>query len=198
MKILFASPERDLLESFKILLEADLGETVTAFDGTQVLSLLDNEQFDAAVIDREIPRVGYRILTERAKEKKVPVIALINQPVSVKLLTEEPLPNGFLSFPFDAEGMKKAIRDTVDKAANGGEFDFAGTIIDAAGFRMAGGQSLTGWETDVLRALKEGKTVTTDDGAAISALNIKFEKAGSKVRIRYIAGKGFETVTENE
>ena len=40
MKILFAAPDRDLLECFKQLFETDLGETVTAFDGTQVMTLL--------------------------------------------------------------------------------------------------------------------------------------------------------------
>ena len=57
MKILFAAPDRDLLECFRKLLETDLGETVTAFDGTQVLTLLASESVDAVILDRDLPRV---------------------------------------------------------------------------------------------------------------------------------------------
>ena len=46
MRILFAAPDRDLLECYKKLLESDFGETVTAFDGTQVYSLMSAEKFD--------------------------------------------------------------------------------------------------------------------------------------------------------
>ena len=35
MKILFAAPDRDLLECYKQLFEADLGQTAAAFDGTR-------------------------------------------------------------------------------------------------------------------------------------------------------------------
>ena len=37
MRILLAAPDRDLLDCYRSILQADFGETVTAFDGTQVL-----------------------------------------------------------------------------------------------------------------------------------------------------------------
>lgn len=114
MKILFAAPDRDLLECYKQLLETDLGETVTAFDGTQVISLLSNEGFDILLLDRKIPRVDYRTIAMRANAKNVPVIVLTNEPAGVRQ-TGEPSANVRLSYPFTFAEIKKTILETLEK-----------------------------------------------------------------------------------
>lgn len=114
MKILFAAPDRDLLECFRQLLETDLGETVTAFDGTQVISLLMSENFDVLVLDRDIPRVDNRTVIERANGKNVPVILLTDEPAGVRR-TGEPSASGRLSYPFTFAEIKKAILKTLEK-----------------------------------------------------------------------------------
>ena len=114
MKILFAAPDRDLLECFRQLLETDLGETVTAFDGTQVISLLMSENFDVLVLDRNIPRVDHKTVIERAKEKNVSVIVLTDEPAGVRR-TGEPSASGRLSYPFTFAEIKKAILETFEK-----------------------------------------------------------------------------------
>ena len=114
MKILFAAPDRDLLECFRQLLETDLGETVTAFDGTQVISLLMSENFDVLVLDRNIPRVDHKTVIERANEKNVSVIVLTDEAAGVRR-TGEPSASGRLSYPFTFPEIKKAILETFEK-----------------------------------------------------------------------------------
>ena len=114
MKILFAAPDRDLLECFRQLLETDLGETVTAFDGTQVISLLMSENFDILILDRNIPRVDHKTIVECANEKNVPVIVLTDEPAGVRQ-TGEPSANGRLAYPFTFAEIKKMILDTLEK-----------------------------------------------------------------------------------
>ena len=113
MKILFAAPDRDLLECYKKLLEADIGQTVTAFDGTQVLTLLATEGFDILILDWKIPRVDHKTIIESANRKKIPVIVLTDERPGGRQ-SEEPVPNGILSYPFTFSGIKKIILDTLD------------------------------------------------------------------------------------
>ncbi|MBQ7474937.1 MAG: hypothetical protein IJS78_03350 [Clostridia bacterium] len=198
MKILFAAPDRDLLGCYKELLDADLGETVAAFDGTQALSALFSESFDIVIVDRGIPRVDYRKIIERAHGKSVPVIVLTDAPVGSRRLTEEPLPNEWLSYPFTPGRVADAVRDTLEKASSAERMELGDVGIDVPGFRIEGGPRLTLREINVLLSLLNGGRVTTDDGACVCALNDKLGRIGSRTRIRYRAGKGFETVTENE
>ena len=125
MKILFAAPDRDLLECFRQLLETELGETVTAFDGTQVISLLMSENFDVLILDRNIPRVDHKTIIERANEKNVPVIVLTDEPAGVRR-AGEPSANGRLSYPFTFAKIKKTILDTLEKC---GVKETEGTVI---------------------------------------------------------------------
>ena len=60
MRVLFAVPDRDLLRCYDKLLEAAFGDVVTAFDGTQVLTMLIEEQYDIVVLDRKLPRVEHQ------------------------------------------------------------------------------------------------------------------------------------------
>ncbi|MBP5230162.1 MAG: hypothetical protein ILO68_00375 [Clostridia bacterium] len=113
MKILFAAPDRDLLECYRQLFETDLGETVTAFDGTQVLSLLSDESFDLLILDRKIPRVDDRTIIQRAKGKAVPVVLLTDEPGGVRN-GEEPLPDGTLSYPFSFDRIKETVLRTLE------------------------------------------------------------------------------------
>ena len=78
MKLLFAAADRDLLRSYGELLTADGVEVVTAFDGTHVLALMEEQTFDVVVLDRDIPRVDHRRIVRRLKERGIPVILLLN------------------------------------------------------------------------------------------------------------------------
>ena len=198
MRILFASPHRDLLECFKKLLEPDTGETVTAFDGTQVIYLLAKESFDAVILDSHIQRVDSKEITERIRRKNIPVIVLTYGSLSSHILTEEPVPNAYLPYPFDSEKIKAVIANVLAKAA-GGEIIKAGNAqIEVSEFRIKDSPGLTADEIDVFKSVTEGKSVSEKDRVYISSLNAKFAKAGADTRIKYRAKKGFEQVTENE
>lgn len=198
MKFLFAAPDRDLLECYRKLLESDFGEVVTAFDGTQVLSLASSKNFDLVILDETIPRIDFGTLVARMREKKLPVIGLINEPVSARRLSSEPVASAYLSYPFCPEDLAKTVKDTLDYAASDEKLDFSGLEITVADFRIKDGPYLTAGEIDVLRALSHGETVTDEKGAYISALNTKFAVLRSEMSIKYRTEKGFEPVNGNE
>ena len=108
MRILFAAPDRDLLSCYKEILESECDEVVTVFDGTQVLSLLSTELFDIMILDRSIPRIGYKELTALAQEKKIPVIILTDEPGGMPS-------NAYLTYPFTPDQIESVIRETGDK-----------------------------------------------------------------------------------
>ena len=198
MKILLAAPDRDLLECEKQLLEDGEREIVTAFDGTQVLSMLQTESFDIVILDRDIPRIDHRRIISRIKEIRIPVIVLTDSRASVSQLTEEALPNTYLSYPFTSEKLTDVIQNTLDEASSDDRFDFFGVGVDASEFKIADGPYLTADEIRVMKTLLRGGRITTDDGAAVGAMNVKFARIGSGVRIRYRTKKGFEVVVEDE
>ena len=114
MRIMFAAPDRDLLECYKILLEDDLGETVTAFDGTQVLSLLSAERFDVVILDDAITRIGFERLAERIGEKKIPLVVLTDGGSASRQGTAA---SACLTYPFTPETMRSVIQYTLERAA---------------------------------------------------------------------------------
>ncbi len=115
MRILFAAPDRDLLECFREILKEDLGETVTAFDGTQVLSLISQEPFDIVILDSGIPRIGYRELIARIREKKIPSVVLSEKPVSSLRTAGEEQADAYLAYPFSADTLIDVIRDVTGR-----------------------------------------------------------------------------------
>lgn len=198
MRILFAAPDRDLLESMKKILEADLGETVTAFDGTQVLSLTAAEKFDVAVLDLALPRVRSETLIARMREISLPVIALTSAPLDLRMLTKGAIANDYLVYPFTPGELEKAISETADRAVSGTRMNAGGVEIDVSAFRIVNGEYLTAGQIDVLRAVQSGEPVDEKDKAYIGALNAALERSGAKARIKYETGKGFELVTNDE
>ena len=114
LKILFAAADRDLLECYKALLDTDFGQTVTAFDGTQVLSLISNEAFDLAVLDEELPRIENKKLLSQIKDKNIPVITLVNGPLDTERQKDDA--DAYLPYPFNYGQIKTAITDTIHNA----------------------------------------------------------------------------------
>ena len=198
MRILLAAPDRDLLDCYRSILQADFGETVTAFDGTQVLSLISAEEFDLIILDRSLPRITFKQLLMRIHRKGIPVIALTDEPVSSHLLMDQPGPNAWLPFPFTPQSLNRVIRDTLEKAASGERWSIGGLTVDVPGFRFEDGPGLSAGELDVLRTLLHREAVSADEGACISALNAKLAGLNCDQKIRYRSGKGFELVNEDE
>ena len=76
MKILFASPDRDLVSSYGIVIGQRGWESTSAFDGAQVLSVCAEEEFDVAVIDEKLPNSDVFAISRFLKTKYTPVVTL--------------------------------------------------------------------------------------------------------------------------
>lgn len=197
MRILFAAPDRDLLACYQMLLADAAEEVVTAFDGTQVLTLLQKSHFDIAVLDRALPRVENRRLMRSLRTHGIPVILLLEQAVDTRLLRAEPLPGAYLSYPFSSEALIALIRDVAEKAGSGQKLRLADVEADVAAF-CVGSEPVTAPELDVLAALAGGDAVARGPVELyIGALNEKLARLSSRARIRYRAGEGYQMVEQN-
>ena len=75
-QVLLAAADRDLLACYQRILSDRFGETVTAFDGTQVFSLLGTGSFDLVILDEDLPRMDHQQLVNRINERNIPLIIL--------------------------------------------------------------------------------------------------------------------------
>ena len=197
MRILLAAPDRDLLQCCSELLAKDVGETVTAFDGTQVMALLDTESFDLALLDRSLPRIASPHIIARLNERRIPTVVLLNSAVKLQNLVEQPLAVDFLSYPFASAELVDEVRDVIDLVASGDRISFEDLEADVSDFRLNGGERITATEFRMLQSLISGerqdKAVL---GVYAGALNEKLAKQNSRVRIRYRAGEGYQLVKD--
>ncbi len=197
MRILLAAPDRDLLQCCSELLARDAGETVTAFDGTQVMALLDTESFDLALLDRSLPRIGIPHIIGRLIERRIPVVVLLNGAVTLTDLMDQPLACDFLSYPFESEELIDEVRTVAGLASSEERVAFGDMEIEARAFRINGGERVTAAEYRMLKALTSGERLEKAELAVYAgALNEKLAKQKSRVRIRYRAGEGYQLVQD--
>ena len=197
MRILLAAPDRDLLQCCSELLARDAGETVTAFDGTQVMTLLDTESFDLTLLDRSLPRIGSPHIIARMNERRIPTVVLLNSTVKMQDLMEQPLPVDYLSYPFDPEELLNEVKDVVALASSGEQLSFGDMEADTVTFRLKGGERITAAEFRMLKSLLTGQRLEKAGlGVYAGALNEKLAKQHSRVRIRYRAGEGYQLVKD--
>ena len=78
MKILLVEDERDLSSTLKNLLEYAKYDVTCAYDGLQALQKLDEDEFDAMILDVMMPRMnGFEVLKKiRADGNPIPVLML--------------------------------------------------------------------------------------------------------------------------
>ena len=117
MRILLAAADRDLLECYRKILEADFGETVTAFDGTQVLLFVSTERFEVVILDRDLPSVDGETILKRISGKGIPVIVLENEESAGDAGERGSGSVITLSYPFTPEELGETIRRALLPAA---------------------------------------------------------------------------------
>ena len=117
MKILFASPDRDLLSAYAILLGNSETEVEKAFDGTFVLTRLEEGHPDLMILSNDIPRVDSRKILAFCAGKKIPVILLLDS----KPRSAEAVENAseYLIMPFSPRELKAVIKKVTDKEGYG-------------------------------------------------------------------------------
>lgn len=198
MRLLLADPDRDLLSGFCRLMELDGHSVDTAFDGTQVLRLLDAGAYDLMILNERLPRAAHGRLMERAGH--TPVIVLLNRPVDLRHLCQREPAGAYLTFPFSPGDLTALADSVLEKRRSGGERDCMGVKVDVGGFRLSGTEiRLTAGEIDLLGQLSESPvSLPFRRRVYVHALNIKLEKAGySQARILYEEGKGYRLINGN-
>lgn len=100
--ILFADPNRDLLKCYDVLLQNRGFAVTTVFDGTQVVEKLTDGQFDLAVLDDALPRIGVSRLIPMFHERKIPVLLLVSNRADLEA-------DAALPFPFRPNELYAAV-----------------------------------------------------------------------------------------
>jgi two-component system, OmpR family, response regulator ResD len=99
--ILLVEDEKKLHQLIKLALESAGFEVLSAYDGTEALTLVKKESFDAAILDVMLPDVdGWRLL-KTIKEREIPVIMATARSVEEdKLFGFELGADDYLTKPF--------------------------------------------------------------------------------------------------
>ena len=93
MKILIADSDRDLLISYKKLLELDSNDVIAVFDGAQAIMQLANNKFDVVILNRNIPRVDSKQIIKMLNDDNIPVIVLSDKKITSGVLLDNILAN---------------------------------------------------------------------------------------------------------
>ena len=200
MKVLLAHSDRDLLSSLSGLWRLEGLEAETAFDGTMVPPLLARGPYGAAVLDEALPRMSHASLMALLRREGIPVIVLTGERVTVKRLLAPDLANAYLSFPFLPCELRALIDDVRAKADSKEILRCGDVAVQVAAFRFEGTDvRLTAGETDLLKALIEGRPVRSR-GARIpaSALNRKLSLLDKALRIEYEPNDGYRLVNAHD
>ncbi len=199
MKILIADSDRDLLLSYKKLLELSAHEVTTVFDGAQVILQLANTRFDIVLINRNIPRVDSKQIVKMLNEENIPVIVMLDQKITSGILLDRILANSYLSFPFLPHELSDRISDVMTKLSSKDTLSLSDVEIDVSTFKSTDGTRFANEEINILNALESSKPFEVRQiHSYINSLNNKFERANKKPRVKYVTNEGYRLVTENE
>ena len=198
MRILIASPSRDLLDCYTELLSQNGNEVLSAFDGVQTMDRLARRP-DAAVIDCNITRIDRRRLVRYANEEMIPSVVLLDRRIDLKLLSENDLPSSFLTYPFLPEELSEAVDAAVETAESGEIIDYQALSVRLKDRTFCGRMKLTVEEISILRFAVRGETTDRVINAVyVNSLNFKLKSLNKKQRIKYITNEGYRLVTDDE
>jgi DNA-binding response OmpR family regulator len=123
-RILIADDDPDVLEVIKAILEHEGFRVRSARDGEQALKLVRKNDFDAVILDVDMPkRSGVRVLQRMRKQpdlKDVPVMLITGNLLKAKELQENgvaKLANDYLIKPFNTREFMKRVRALLDPAS---------------------------------------------------------------------------------
>ncbi len=200
MKILLAHSERDLLKSCGKLMSIDGHDVVSAFDGAQMASLLEEQAFDLVLMEDQLPTLNSKPLLLLARSKGMPVIVLLNERIAVRHLLRPDLPEAFLSLPFLPSDLNEIMHLVMELRQSEEMLPCGDTVLKISDFRFQASETrLTAQEIVLLQKLKAGeKPNGRRSRTMILSLNEKWSAMRASVRIAYEQGKGYRLVTGNE
>ena len=113
MKILLVEDERDLSATLKSVLEYAKYDVSCAYDGLQALQKLDEDEFDAMILDVMMPRMnGFEVIKKvRADGNAIPVLMLTaRSETDDKVLGLDSGADDYLTKPFQVKELLARIR----------------------------------------------------------------------------------------
>ena len=199
MKILFADPDRDLVWSFRELLQKEGNDVTVAYDGAQVIRKAFTEKYDQVIMSSSLPRVNGREIVKMLNEEKCPVIILMSHKVNSDILLDGVLANSHLSFPFFPDELINLTAEVAQKAASSELLSYEDLSVDIGSFLLCGDIRVTNEEINILKSLAERQQFDQKKAELyIGSLNNKLELLKKKTRIRYVMKEGYRLVTDNE
>ena len=201
MRALFADSNRDMLFAYRRLMEIAGIQTETAFDGVQTLDFLETRPFDLAIVNERLPRIPHERMIRLLREKGVPVIVLLDAPVSVKRLCREELPNAYLSFPFFSSELFALAENVLKKAHTVEDAEYMGIRVNLREFRFSDTDiRLTAGEIDALTQFSgQGPPPAFEKRMYAHSLNQKLKKLDKPaLRVEYRENQGYRLVNRNE
>lgn len=199
LKILIADSDRDFLASFQKLLELEQHQVTTVFDGTQVIVKTVNHHYDIVILNKDIPRVDSKKITEILNKAGIPVILLLNHKINSDILMNDILANAYLKFPFFPNELTDLITDIIQKIHSKEKKIYADIEIDPAHFMLCEKIRVTNTEINLFELFIHQKKVNLKNMEPyINSLNNKLEKLNKKTRIKYQMGEGYRLVTDYE
>ena len=199
LKILLADSNRDFLTSFKKLLELSGHEVICAFDGTQVIQKLHEQNSDIVILENDIPRIAGKIIISQLNSSDIPVISILSSKINSDILLSDTLSNAYISLPFFPSELEELVTQVTDKKKKGQKTVYEDIEIDEASFRLCDKLRVTNEEINVIKALIDKEDINSRKSwPYISSLNNKLTKLNKKNRIRYVMQEGYRLVTDNE
>ena len=199
MNILLADQERDLLLSYKQLLEYEGHKVTTVFDGIQAINILCEYKFDIVIINRDIPRVNCLDIVKQLNDNSIPSIVLMRGKVTPAILLDKKAASSYINFPFMPQELRQRIESVCKKSISTDTLTIDGVTINAAKFCTSDGTRFTNEEIDILTALSNGKDFELNNRSSyINAINNKFEQQKKSARVKYILNEGYRLVKNNE
>ena len=196
MKLLLAEQDRDFPAAFSALLRLHGHQTAAVYDGTQVLTSLASEKWDAALLDDSLPRIPHKELITAFKSSSVPVIVLTSKRLSAGLLTQEYLASAYLSLPFLPDELTGLLSRLSEYRSTKTPLVYEDAVITPSEFSLSGSIPVTAGEIELFSLLLENKTINEKRmGCYVFSLNAKLARLNKKTRIRYLINKGYRLVT---
>ena len=198
MRILLASPDRDFLSCYQIILSETFGETKTVFDGTELMTLIAKEQFDIVLLDRNLPRVENNKILLRLNASRIPVLTLTGDELEEDDLTLDNLPCDYLRFPFESSELISLINEVIKISNSDETLDIGNLKIKLSDFCFTGGVRVTVGEIKLIKAINDDKEIESSLDIYIKSLNKKLKSLDSDIKIEYINETGYKPVNKYE
>ena len=119
-KILIIDDEAQLVDMFKMRLEANNYDVIAAYDGEEGLDKAQKENPDIILLDIQMPRMdGYQTLKklrEDSRTESIPVIMLTAKSQAVDVSQAAGLgANDYIVKPFDPQTLMQKIKEHIKK-----------------------------------------------------------------------------------